>query len=206
MPKWIEDRAERIMDSTKDQYGEAKGKQVAYALATQQAHATGKSPKKWKGKPFGTPEGKREAKKKYDDPKDMKKSARGRGLGPGGGEGPGAKHGPGAGAGKGPRPGFGRAAELTDKQKDEIDKCRSGTKHATLEGVLAALSPEDREKVRKLLRAASPERIVPKEKDLPESEAEAKQSSVALPVAMVLLDSMVKDAGLSSLSDLLYKR
>lgn len=75
MPQWIHDRAKRIMESTKEQYGKEKGEQVAFALATQQAHATGKSPKKWHGKPFGTPEGKREAKDKYDEPSKMQKSA-----------------------------------------------------------------------------------------------------------------------------------
>lgn len=37
---------------------------MSWAIATQQAHATGKAPKK-----YGTPEGKQEAKKKYDAPK-----------------------------------------------------------------------------------------------------------------------------------------
>lgn len=69
MPSWVEARAKRIMKSTEDKYGPEKGKQIAFALATQQSHASGKSPKKWHGKPFGTPEGRREAKEKYDLPK-----------------------------------------------------------------------------------------------------------------------------------------
>lgn len=75
MPEWIHNRAKKIMESTKEQYGKEKGEQVAFALATQQAHATGKAPKKWHGETFGTPEGKREAKEKYDNPAEMKKSA-----------------------------------------------------------------------------------------------------------------------------------
>jgi hypothetical protein len=41
-----------------------RGKSIAYALATQQAHRTGKSPKG-----FRTAEGVRTAKRKYDEPK-----------------------------------------------------------------------------------------------------------------------------------------
>lgn len=64
--KWIHDRAHRIMEEgkTQDEYGAEKGKQVAYAIATQQAHKTGKSPKD-----FRTSAGVREAKQKYDEPK-----------------------------------------------------------------------------------------------------------------------------------------
>ena len=40
------------------------GKSQAFAIATQQSHATGHTPKS-----YGTPEGKREAKAKYDEPK-----------------------------------------------------------------------------------------------------------------------------------------
>lgn len=75
MPEFIHDRAKEIMKSTKEQYGPEKGKQVAFAIATQQSHAMGKSPKTWHGKPFGTPEGRREAKEKYDEPSKMQKSA-----------------------------------------------------------------------------------------------------------------------------------
>lgn len=64
--KWIHDRAHRIMKEgdTKDEYGKKKGKSVAYAIATQQAHKLGKSPKD-----FRTPSGVHEAKQKYDEPK-----------------------------------------------------------------------------------------------------------------------------------------
>lgn len=70
--KFIHDRAHRIMESTSKQYGDKKGKQVAFAIATQQAHATGKSPKD-----FRTSEGVHTAKKKYDEPENMKKTATG---------------------------------------------------------------------------------------------------------------------------------
>jgi hypothetical protein len=59
----------------KDQYGEKKGKQVAYALATMQGHRLGKTPKTFKSKvtgkkePFGTREARVEAKLKYDQPR-----------------------------------------------------------------------------------------------------------------------------------------
>jgi len=49
---------------TADQYGKDKGKSVAYAIAVQQAHKLGKSPKG-----FRTPSGVREAKAKFDLPK-----------------------------------------------------------------------------------------------------------------------------------------
>lgn len=70
--KWIHDRAHRIMaeSDVESRYGAEKGKSVAYALATQQAHATGKSPKK-----FRTAAGVREAKAKHDEPKNMRKTA-----------------------------------------------------------------------------------------------------------------------------------
>ncbi len=75
MPEFIHERAKKIMESTKEQYGPEKGEQVAFAIANQQAHATGQAPKKWHGRPYGTPEGKREAKEKYDEPSKMQKSA-----------------------------------------------------------------------------------------------------------------------------------
>lgn len=64
--KWVHDRAHRIMEKgdVQEKYGPEKGKQVAYAIATQQAHAVGKSPKD-----FRTPQGVHEAKQKYDEPK-----------------------------------------------------------------------------------------------------------------------------------------
>jgi len=64
--KWIHDRAHRIMEEgkTQEQYGDKRGKSIAYALATQQAHKTGKSPKD-----FRTAKGVRVAKRKYDAPK-----------------------------------------------------------------------------------------------------------------------------------------
>jgi hypothetical protein len=55
---WIAHRAKRIMAE-----GDAP-KQVAYALATMQAHKVDKSPKDFK-----TEKGVREAKQKYDAPK-----------------------------------------------------------------------------------------------------------------------------------------
>lgn len=49
---------------------------TAFAIATQQAHATGKSPKG-----FGTSQGRQEAKAKYTTPKDDKKTADPGGIG-----------------------------------------------------------------------------------------------------------------------------
>jgi hypothetical protein len=61
-------------DGTTSQYGEKKGKQVAYAIATQQAHKLGKTPKKKGG--YGTVTGRVTAKKKFDQPKkEYKKTA-----------------------------------------------------------------------------------------------------------------------------------
>lgn len=82
MPAWIHQRAERLMPEMKKQYGEEKGEQVAFATATQMAHKVGKSPKTFvskqtgKKEPFGTPEGKRAAKMKFDKPRsEYKKTA-----------------------------------------------------------------------------------------------------------------------------------
>jgi len=58
-------------DGTSSEYGGKKGKQVAYAIATQQAHSLGKSPKG-----FRTPSGVATAKRKFDDPKEYQKTAR----------------------------------------------------------------------------------------------------------------------------------
>jgi hypothetical protein len=74
MPKAIHDRAMRLLPEMKDSYPPKKAKQVAFAVATQQAHAKGEAPKKWHGQKFGTPEGKREAKVKFDKPKSEYKS------------------------------------------------------------------------------------------------------------------------------------
>jgi len=59
MPKWIHDRAHHIMAENPDM-----SESQAWAIATQQSHATGKTPKG-----YGTPTGKHEAKQKYDEPK-----------------------------------------------------------------------------------------------------------------------------------------
>lgn len=70
--KWIHDRAHRIMQEgdTMGQYGE-RGKSVAYAIATEQAHKLGKSPKG-----FRTSQGVRKAKQKFDLPqKEYQKTA-----------------------------------------------------------------------------------------------------------------------------------
>ena len=62
MPKWIHNRAEHLLaknpEMTKDK---------AFAIATQQSHASGKSPKG-----YGTKAGKAEAREKYDAPKPKK--------------------------------------------------------------------------------------------------------------------------------------
>jgi hypothetical protein len=66
MPQWIHDRAKHIRAKNPDM-----PESQSWAIATQQAHATGKSPKG-----YGTAEGKREAKQKYDEPKsEYKKTA-----------------------------------------------------------------------------------------------------------------------------------
>ena len=74
--KWVHDRAHRIMEKgeTQKKYGPKRGKQIAYAIATQQAHKTGKTPKKKGG--YGTKEGRSVAKAKFDKPrKEYQKTA-----------------------------------------------------------------------------------------------------------------------------------
>ena len=82
MPKWIHDRALSLKKDMEKTYGPEKAEQVAFAVATQQAHRLGKSPKTFKSKvtgkkeTFGTPEGKAVAKAKFDKPKsEYKKTA-----------------------------------------------------------------------------------------------------------------------------------
>lgn len=70
MPEWIHNRAEHLLAKNPDM-----SKSKAFAIATQQSHALGKSPKG-----YGTAEGKREAKAKYDTPKDDVKKANPGGL------------------------------------------------------------------------------------------------------------------------------
>lgn len=65
MPQWIHDRAKHIQSKNPDM-----DESTAWAIATQQSHALGKSPKG-----YGTAEGRSEAKAKYDTPKDDKKTA-----------------------------------------------------------------------------------------------------------------------------------
>lgn len=65
MPQWIHDRADHILSKNPSM---PKGE--AFALATQQAHAVGKSPKG-----YGTSEGRATAKAKYPTPGDDKKTA-----------------------------------------------------------------------------------------------------------------------------------
>jgi hypothetical protein len=59
MPEWMHNRAMHILAKNPEM-----GKSQAFAIATQQSHATGHTPKS-----YGTSEGKQEAKAKYDDPK-----------------------------------------------------------------------------------------------------------------------------------------
>lgn len=71
--KWVHDRAHSIMEKGElgKTYGKKDAKSVAYAIATQQAHKVGKSPKG-----FRTPEGVREAKRKHHLPmKEYQKTA-----------------------------------------------------------------------------------------------------------------------------------
>jgi hypothetical protein len=65
MPAWIHDRAEHLLAKNPDM-----NKSTAFAVATQQSHALGKSPKG-----YGTAEGRRVAKAKFDTPGDDVKTA-----------------------------------------------------------------------------------------------------------------------------------
>jgi hypothetical protein len=65
MPAWLHDRAEHILAKNPSM---PKGK--AFAIATQQSHAMGKSPKG-----YGTSSGRAEAKEKYKTPDDDRKTA-----------------------------------------------------------------------------------------------------------------------------------
>lgn len=58
MPQWIHDRADHIRSKNP-----GMPESEAFAIATQQAHASGKSPKG-----YGTAAGRRDANKKYDKP------------------------------------------------------------------------------------------------------------------------------------------
>jgi hypothetical protein len=58
MPQWIHDRAKHLRKKNP-----SMSESQSFAIATQQSHAVGKSPKG-----YGTPEGRREANKKYDKP------------------------------------------------------------------------------------------------------------------------------------------
>lgn len=60
MPKWIHERAKHLLARNPEMK-----KSTAFAVATQQSHALGKSPKG-----YGTPKGKRIAKAKYETPSD----------------------------------------------------------------------------------------------------------------------------------------
>jgi hypothetical protein len=59
MPAWIHDRAKHIRSKNPEM-----SESESFAIATQQAHATGHTPKG-----FGTSQGKKVAKGKYDEPK-----------------------------------------------------------------------------------------------------------------------------------------
>jgi hypothetical protein len=65
MPEWMHNRAEHILAKNP-----AMPKNEAFAIATQQMHALGKGPKG-----YGTAEGKRVAKAKFDTPKDDVKAS-----------------------------------------------------------------------------------------------------------------------------------
>ncbi len=65
MPEWIHERARHLMEKNPDME-----ESTAFAVATQQGHAAGKTPKG-----YGTPEGKKKAKEKYPDKERMKKTA-----------------------------------------------------------------------------------------------------------------------------------
>jgi hypothetical protein len=65
MPKWIHDRARHIQAKNP-----SMPESEAFAIATQQSHSVGESPKG-----YGTAKGRRTAKAKYDTPGDDKKTA-----------------------------------------------------------------------------------------------------------------------------------
>lgn len=71
MPEWIHNREEHIRAKNP-----GMPESEAWAIATQQAHATGKSPKG-----YGTSKGRHEAKQKYKTPGDDKKTADPGGVG-----------------------------------------------------------------------------------------------------------------------------
>lgn len=71
MPQWMHDRAKHIMAKNP-----SMPESEAFAIATQQSHALGKSPKG-----YGTPQGRHEAKEKYNTPGDDKKTADPGGVG-----------------------------------------------------------------------------------------------------------------------------
>jgi len=70
MPEWVHNRAEHILAKNP-----SMPKGMAFAIATQQAHATGHTPKS-----FGTAEGKATAKAKFDTPKNDEQRANPGGL------------------------------------------------------------------------------------------------------------------------------
>ena len=65
MPKWLHDRAEHLLAKNPEM-----SKSQAFAIATQQSHALGKTPKG-----YGTSEARSVAKKKFNTPKDDVKTA-----------------------------------------------------------------------------------------------------------------------------------
>lgn len=71
MPQWIHDRARHIQAKNPEM-----PESQAFAIATQQSHSLGKSPKG-----YGTEEGRKKAKAKFDTPKDDKKTADPGGIG-----------------------------------------------------------------------------------------------------------------------------
>ncbi len=71
MPEWLHNRARHIQAKNPEM-----PESEAFAIATQQSHAVGKTPKD-----YGTAQGKRTAKAKYDTPGDDKKTADPGGVG-----------------------------------------------------------------------------------------------------------------------------
>jgi hypothetical protein len=65
MPQWIHDRAEHIRAKNPEM-----PRSMSFAIATQQSHSLGKSPKG-----YGTTEGREDAKRKYQTPEDDVKAA-----------------------------------------------------------------------------------------------------------------------------------
>lgn len=120
MPEWIHNRAEHLLAKNP-----SMNKSTAFAIATQQSHALGKSPKG-----YGTLKGRSEAKGKYDTPKDDKKTAN-----------PGALESPKMGSAKFP---FKVVVETTDQGASDLPKLLSRMQQLGQSGHTYGVLSDDR--------------------------------------------------------------